>query len=321
MSLPTVAVIATGGTIAGMSSSAVAASYTAGVIPASELVAGIPALGELAALRIEQPFNVDSKDMSPTHWLVLTRRVKAAVDEAGVDGVVVTHGTDTLEESAYFLDLALGTDKPVILTGAMRPATALSSDGPRNLYDAVAVAASPASRGRGVMVAVAGEIFAARGVRKVHTHQLAAFGAAGAAVGQTAPLRFFHAPTPRPRAVLDAAAVDALPPVDIIEVPAGATPTLLDAAIHAGARGIVLVLPGNGSLPHTWLETVRRATGAGIPIVRASRVPAGGVSKRDEDLACGTLPAGELPPSQARIAVMVALACGDRALLATLLAS
>ncbi len=308
---PTLALITTGGTIAGAAASKTdTTGYVAGSLGAAALLAAVPELGDVAELQAEELFALDSKDMTPAHWLALAHRVRARLDDPAIAGVVVTHGTDTLEESAYFLDRVLAGDKPVVLTGAMRPATALSADGPMNLYEAVRVAADPASAGRGVLVAFAGTILPAASARK-QRGELAAF--AGDACGRieaATTVRYFAPPVPRRPAVALPATLAELPRVDLLYVAAGSAPDLLDAAVGAGACGIVLVLPGNGSLPDYWEEAVVRTAAAGVAVVRASRCVGGTVSARSVDERLGTRPAGRLTPAAARIELMLELAAG-----------
>ncbi|THF62905.1 asparaginase [Pseudothauera nasutitermitis] len=317
---PVVALVATGGTIAGAAASATdTTGYAAGALGAHALLAAVPQLGELAEIRAEQLFNLDSKDIGPPHWPQLARRVQALRDDPTIGGVVITHGTDTLEETAWFLHLAVHGDKPVVMTAAMRPSTALSADGPMNLWEAVGVAASPAFHGPGVLLALGGEVFGADDFAKAHTIRPAAFRAPQAGpLGLAAPptrLRTGSAPgaAALPRGVLDR--LEALPWVEVLHVSAGADPRLLDALIHAGAAGVVLALPGNGSLPDTWLPAVERAAGAGLQLVRASRVAAGPVTARRTYPALQA--AGWCSALQARVLLMLAIASGDPNLFAT----
>ncbi|WP_085317813.1 asparaginase [Derxia lacustris] len=183
MTLPRIAIVATGGTIAGLSSSAgTRTDYRAGVLGADDLVACVPGLAALARIEAESLAQLDSKDMNHALWLALSARLTALLARADIDGVVVTHGTDTLEETAWWLALTLASDKPVVLTGAMLPADALSADGPLNLFEAVAVAASPAARLRGVLVSFAGRIHTAARVMKVSASALDAFDSGEAGV-------------------------------------------------------------------------------------------------------------------------------------------
>ena len=316
---PAIALIATGGTIAGAAASATdTTGYAAGSLGAAELLAAVPQLGELAEIRAEQAFNLDSKDMGPGHWLQLARRAQALLDDPAIDGIVITHGTDTLEETAWFLHLVLHGDKPVVMTAAMRPATALSADGPMNLWEAVQVASSAAFRGPGVLVAVGGEVFGAADFAKCHTVRPAAFCAPqGGPMGLAAPPARLRGGHTAPAALLARGTLDTvreLPWVEVLHVSAGADPRLLDLLRDAGAAGVVLALPGNGSLPDAWLPAIARAAGAGLRLLRASRVAAGPVTERGR---ASPLPAaGFRTALQARILLMLALATGDDSLLA-----
>ena len=321
--MPTLALIATGGTIAGAAASATdTTGYTAGALGADALLAAVPQLAGVAEIRAEQLFSLDSKDMAPAHWLVLGRRVQTLLDDDAIDGIVITHGTDTLEETAAFLALTHASAKPVVLTAAMRPATALSADGPMNLYSAACVAAHADSAGRGVLVSFGDAIYPALGVRKRETHRLDAFGGASAgAIGRTDPLRYFAPPAAAPRPLIALAPdLAELPRVDVLYIGAGTPPGLPDLLIADGARGLVLALPGNGSLPSAWEPPVTAAVARGIPVIRASRVGMGPIGRKAMDDRLGTHPAGELPASQARVALMLALAGGDATALDRLLA-
>ncbi|ANQ83523.1 L-asparaginase II [Azoarcus olearius] len=307
---PVIALVATGGTIAGTADTPGAVTgYTAGVLGAEALLAAVPGLGEIAALRAETLFNLDSKDMAPAHWLALAQRVQVLADDPAIDGVVITHGTDTLEESAFFVHLTVATAKPVVFTAAMRPATALSADGPMNLLAAVRVAAAPAFHGLGTLVAINDRVYAARDVQKQRTHGLDAFGAGeGAAVGRSDPARPGLLVNRDGGSCAAALASAALPAVEVLYIAAGASPALLDAVRGSGAAGAVLAFPGNGSVPEAWKPAIDAALHAGMVLVRASRVPAGPVG-HDTRLPASLLSAGDLPPSKARVALMLALAC------------
>lgn len=310
---PTLALITTGGTIAGTAASATdTTAYTAASLPATALLAAVPDIAAHAALRIESPFDIDSKDITSAHWLALAQRAQALLDDPAIDGLVITHGTDTLEESAQLLDRCLDTRKPVVLTGAMRPATALSADGPMNLYDAIRAAAHYDSAGRGVMVCFNRSLFAARDLRKLHTSALEAFGGGSRGrIGQTDPLMYFAPPDP-PAASLPLPPPGAtLPRTEVLYVAADSTPDLLELAVAAGCRGVVLALPGNGSLPATWEPAVARVVAQGIPVVRASRCAAGRVSPHPVDGRLGCTPAGELSAAAARILLSLQLLSVD----------
>lgn len=314
---PVIALLATGGTIAGAAASATdITGYAAGSLTAAALIAAVPQLGDIATLRAEQPFSIDSKDVTPAHWLQLARRVQALRDDPAITGIVLTHGTDTLEETAWFLHLATHGDKPVVMTAAMRPATALSADGPMNLWDAVRVAGSADFRGPGVLIALGGEVYGADDFAKVHTLRPAAFGARhGGPLGLANPPARQRDGTQHGAAALARGTLEKvtdLPWVEVLHVAGGADPRLLDALREAGAAGAVLALPGNGSLPDAWQPAIDRATAAGLQLVRASRVPGGPVSAHTTHPAL--LAAGWCGALQARVLLMLTLAAGDPAL-------
>ncbi|MBT0963510.1 asparaginase [Denitromonas iodatirespirans] len=311
---PRLTLLSTGGTIAGRAASAAdTTGYTAGALDPAALIAAVPGLDTLAMLSCEAVFAIDSKDMTPARWLTLLRTVRQHLARADCDGVVITHGTDTLEETAFFLHLCLPPGKPVVLTAAMRPATALSADGPMNLYQAVAVAADPAAHGKGVLVVMNDTIFAGATVVKRHTGALDAITAPDVGpLGHALPVRFVATPVDDTagRVPADAlAALDDLPRVDILHVAAGSDPDLLAGAADRHCAGVVLALPGNGSLPAAWVDAARQAQAAGVRVLRASRTPAGAVSPAaDADAA---LPgSGRLNPVKARIALMLEQATG-----------
>lgn len=310
--LPHIALITTGGTIAGAAASATEiAGYAVGGLGADALLAAVPQIGEIATIVTDQPFNIDSKDTTPAHWQQLAQRVQAMADAPNISGVVITHGTDTMEETATFLDLVVNTDKPVVMTGAMRPATALSADGPMNLLDAVRTAVHPDSAGRGVLFSFGETILRGFGLRKLYSDRIDAFAGIGGPIGRTRPdIRYFH---PRfktgPSCALPAQIP--LPRVDIIHAAAGSTPALLHAAVAAGATGVVLALPGNGGMAESWEEAVRDAVAQGIPVMRASRCGLGGVHEGALDARTGSWPAGVLSPAAARVVLMVGLTTRD----------
>jgi L-asparaginase len=313
MSLPKIALLTTGGTIAGAADAASGPDgYTAGNVAAEALLAAVPQARERADIVIEPCLTLDSKNMAPNHWLTIAQTARNLIAREDVTGLVVTHGTDTLEETALFLELLLPAAKPVVVTGAMRPADAVSADGPANLLDAVRVAISPAAQGRGTLVCFAEHILPARGLRKAHATGLDAFAAQYGPVGSTRPeVRFFRPPAPRPE-LLPWPDAD-LPRVDTVHVAAGTAPEWLGAARGLGAKGIVLALPGNGSVPDAWCEAIRALTLQGVPVVRATRCGQGFVAHRRLDVELGTLAAGRLGPAQARVALMLALAAEDAA--------
>jgi len=277
---PRIALLATGGTIAGTAGSATdTRDYTAGQLGPAALLAAVPQLAELARIDATQIFSVDSKDMTPQHWLVLSRRVQRLMDDPAVDGIVITHGTDTLEESAYFLHLTVRSAKPIVLTGAMRPATALAADGPANLLHAVAVAAHPSAAGRGVLVVMNEEIHSARDVSKVHAARLDAFASPHGPLGlvaQGAP-RWYRALT-RPHttgSAFDIGALDALPLVGVVASHGNMRAEIYDAWLALGARAIVHAGFGGGTVPEYLKAPLASLRARGVLLVRASRAAAG----------------------------------------------
>ncbi|WP_323029897.1 asparaginase [Castellaniella sp.] len=317
---PRLVLIGTGGTIAATAGDARTLTgyrVTQGI---EAMLAAIPGAADVADIRCEQPFNVDSRDLGTARVLRLARAVERHTRDAGVDAVVVTHGTDSLEETAFFLHLTVRSPKPVVLVGAMRPASALSADGPLNLVNALLTAADPASRDRGVLVVMNDRIVAARLAAKRHTTRVDTFGADGAGVlGAVTDGRVRYALRPDlpDTAEFSLAGLRALPPVDIILDYQDAPPHPYAAAIRAGSRGIVVASMGNGSLSPAAARGCAQAIRQGLVCVRASRVPDGLVTDSGTG---GPLAAHALNPLQARIALRLALARGmDRAEIGDLL--
>jgi L-asparaginase len=261
----------------------------------------------------EQIASIDSKDLALPLWNTLAARIDALMADPAVDGIVITHGTDTLEETAYALHLVVNGDKPVVLTAAMRPATALSSDGPLNLLNAVTVAAHPSARGQGVLVAFNNRIHGARDVVKTSTYAVDAFqspelGALGWV--QDGRVEFARRVTRSRDTQLAIAA--AWPPVEVVASYAGVTRTAVDALVAAGVRGLVVAGTGNGSIHATLQAALADAVSAGVVVVRASRVGSGHVMRNGaaSDDALGFVSAGSLNPFKARVLLMLALANG-----------
>jgi L-asparaginase type II len=252
--------------------------------------------------------------MNNEYWLVLAKRVNVLLARADVDGIVITHGTDTLEETAYFLDLVVKSRKPVVLVGAMRPSTALSADGPINLYNAVLLAASAEAVGKGVLVALNDQIHAARDVTKTNTSTLDSFkttelGLLGYIQGSKP---FFYRTSSRKHtldAEFDISKIDSLPQVDIIYGYANMGPVALDAFVAAGAKGIVHAGVGDGSLASRVTPALKSARQKGVLIVRASRVGQGIVARNGEanDDELDFVVADTLNAQKARILLMLAL--------------
>jgi L-asparaginase len=312
--LPAIKILATGGTIAGAGKSTVEGQYTSGKIPVDVLIDAIPELGNIAAVSGEQVAQIGSQAMTPDIWLTLARRVNALLTSEDVDGIVITHGTDTLEETAYFLNLTVRSDKPVVLVGAMRPFTAMSADGAVNIYAAVTLAASPKARGQGVLVAMNDNILAARGVTKTNTTNVATFqdpdtGALGTVANGK--VSFYRRPVRAHTTVseFDVDGLEVLPSVDILYGYAGDNSALVDATVEAGARGIVFAGVGNGNL-HPGVEAaLAKARQIDVAVVRSSRVQSGRVTLDAEidDAKFGFVVADDLGPQKARVLLMLGL--------------
>ncbi len=311
MSQVRVHLVATGGTIAGVADDpATTTRYLAGSLAGHALLESIPEAHHAASISISQPFNLDSKDFGPGHWLQLAREVTELIGEPTVDAIVVTHGTDTLEETAFLLDRLIPPGKPVVLTCAMRPASAHSADGPLNLLHAIQVAASGVTCEAGVVAVINERIHSGSWLRKAHTHAISAFDLSGSAIGWAHPPALVGARAAPRRQPELLACLDELPRVDVLWVGAGAEPDLLAASVAHGARAVVLCLPGNGSLPIAWHDAVDRATSRGIVVVRASRTGEGRVVDDADDDHRHRFAAGQLSPAQSRVALMLALAAG-----------
>jgi L-asparaginase len=317
--LPNVVILATGGTIAGAGASSTGSAYTSGQVKIEAMIDAVPNIRSLANLTGEQIANVGSQDMSVKVWLDVANRINELLAKPDVDGIVITHGTDTQEETAYFLNLVVKSDKPVVLTGSMRPSTALSADGPLNMYNAVAIAANPKAKGYGVMVLMNDDIHSAHDVKKmittpVHTFESPLEGLIGTCIfGE---VEFFHKPFGRHTVDSEFSidGVTALPRVDIVYTCADVSADLVDIMVKAGAKGIVIAGVGDGNMNAGTLEAVKRATQKGIPVVRASRVPVGAVLIKGEinDEEYGTVSSADLNPQKARILLMLALLKKDR---------
>ena len=300
----TVVILGTGGTIAGSAASAGDhVGYTAGQIGIEQLVSAVPSLAGVP-LECEQLAQLDSKDMDFATWQRLARRIDEVLRRRDVQGIVVTHGTDTLEETAYFLHRVLAPCKPVVLTAAMRPATALSADGPQNLRDAVTVA--QAEGARGVCAVLAGTVFHPVDLRKTHTYRVDAFAAGDAGpigrIEQDRVRRF------RDWGAGDALGVDAIardaaawPRVEIVLNHVSADGRIVDALLAQGIDGLVVAGTGNGAQSVALASALERARTAGVGVMRASRCAQGPVIGADDE------GADELSAVQARVALLLQL--------------
>lgn len=311
--LPRVIIIATGGTIAGQGASADRADYMPGKLNVEDLLGSIPSVKKIAAINGEQVASVGSFDMTTGIWLKLANRINEIFSKDEADGVVITHGTDTQEETAFFLNLTITSDRPVVLTGAMRAATALSADGPKNLYDAIVVASDPASAGRGVIISFNETLYDAYHVVKVNTSHVNAFDSPDAGpIGQVydGKVNYYSQALQKKRyPAFNISSLDKLPKVDIVYMYVDASATAIGALMNDKAGGLVIAGTGNGSFNKTLLEAVQTGVKNGIVIVRSSRVVSGRVTASQvfDDEKLGTIAANNLNPQKARILLMLAL--------------
>lgn len=315
--LPKVYILATGGTIAGSGSSATKSNYSAGQVAIGTLLDAVPAINDVAYVEGEQVVNIGSQDMSDDVWLVLAKRVNELLAQTDVNGIVITHGTDTMEETAFFLSLVTNSNKPVVLVGAMRPSTAISADGPVNLYNAVVTAASPASMGRGVLVCMNGKVYGAADVTKTNTTSVETFQSPN-----SGPLGYIHNGEVRffrPAAkVADApyfniAGLKALPKVGIAYGYSSVEGDVVKMMIKKDYKGIVYAGVGNGNIHKNVFPELEKARKDGIIVVRSSRVPTGATTLDAEvdDNKYEFVASWGLNPQKARILLMLALTKTD----------
>ena len=312
--LPTIVVLATGGTIAGAAATDVQAGYTSGQVGVEQLLAAVPQAKKLANLRGEQISNIGSQDMNDEVWLKLARRINELTAMPDVAGIVITHGTDTIEETAYFLNLVVKSKKPVVLTAAMRPSTALSADGPLNFYNAVAIAANKDAAGRGVLVVINDWIHGASSLTKTSTTAIQTFmsplrGLIGTVAYGDA--EFYRGPVGKNTMDSDFSLdrVTALPRVDIVMAYENMDGALIDAAAAAGAKGIVIAGVGNGNMTEAGLKALAAQSKKGIVCVRSSRVTTGNVGRNVEvdDDKLGLVASLDLNPQKSRVLLRLAL--------------
>jgi len=302
---PRVTIVATGGTIA---------NSPAGRMAVDAFLEQIPGLADVAEIRIRDYARIASSDMSPQNWIEIAALITDELAEhPETDGVVVTHGSNTSEETAYFLNLVLDTDKPVVIVGAQRQRTTLSEDGSRNLYDAVRVAAHPDARGRGVLLVVNETIHAARDVTKTISYRMETWNSGDlGALGlvDTDRIRFYRTPTSRHTVTSELridgiTSAEELPRVDIVYTYAGAGPELIEASVAAGARGIVVAGFPTGSPSPGMIPALEAAEADGIAVVMSHRGGRGRIQTNRPFTS-----ADNLTPQKARILLMLALANG-----------
>ncbi|GIT54361.1 MAG: L-asparaginase 2 [Pseudomonadota bacterium] len=317
---PNIVIIGTGGTIAGQARSATDLAYEAAKLSVEDLLEAVPGLENVAQISAQSLFSLNSKDMGPAEWQRLAGRTSEVLRDPGISGVVITHGTDTLEEAALFLHLTVRSDKPVVLTGSMRPATALSADGPANLYQAVQVCASQEAVGRGVMVVMNGEIWPARHVVKRHSIATSSFAAyPGGALGSVYPGHtFFASPPGLPQMSGEFEELTRLemeiPEVAVHYPVASGDPRSLAGSITADCRGLVIAAYGCGEIPELLLPVIEQTAARGICVVVSSRIA--GVAVMPETMtlqeADNVIASGHLNPQKSALLLALGLAAGLR---------
>lgn len=311
---PNVVIVATGGTIAGAgATSANSATYQAGKVPVDKLIAGIPELADVANVRGEQAFQIASESFTNEKLVQLAKRVSALAKEPGVDGIVITHGTDTLEETSFFLNLVVRTNKPIVVVGSMRPGTAMSADGMLNLYNAVVLAGTPSARGKGVLVAMNDDILTGRDAAKRTNIKTSAFASPWGPLGMVVEKQayWFRAPVKRhtTQSEFDIDSISTLPEVNIVYGSGNMGTHLYEAAHKAGAKAIIHAGTGNGSVPNYAVETLRKIRADGVQVIRSSRIADGFVLRNSEqpDDKYDWVVAHDLNPQKARLLAALAL--------------
>lgn len=312
MSLPRILVLGTGGTIAGAGASPTGAAYRPGGLALAALIDDLAALGLAAELVPQDIAQIGSQDIGWAEWCALHAACAAAMDDPAIKGVIITHGTDTAEETGFLLDLTLPTAKPVVLVGAMRPADAVGADGMRNFANAVRVVSDRQAAGRGVMMVMGDAVLAARDARKAATSAIDAFKTfpRGPLARVTPATLDWFGPPHRAGEGARYCFPPELPRVAILTAGAGMDAKPVEALLGIGARGIVLAGMGQGNAPRVVLEALARAAAAGVPVARAARVDEGLVDRNVEvdDDATGLVAARALGPARARVLLMVLIA-------------
>lgn len=311
---PTIYILATGGTIAGSGSGALDTSYTSGTVTVDKLIAAVPEINKIATIKGEQISNIGSQEMNNEVWFKLANRVNELLTSGKADGIVITHGTDTMEETAYFLNLVVKSDKPIVMVGAMRNSGSLSADGPLNIYNAVNVAMCKKAVGKGVMVVMNDEIHAAREVTKTNTTAVDTFKSPNSGKIGTVfygNVKFYMNPVRKHtvNSAFDITKIKELPRVDIIYSHSNDNPDFVNLAIKNGAKGIVNAGMGNGNPFPSALEALGEAVKSGVVVVRDSRVGSGETTLNGEvdDGKYGFLASDNLNAQKARVLLMLAL--------------
>lgn len=311
---PRVVVLATGGTIAGAGASvANSATYQAAKVPVDKLIAGVPELRDIAEVRGEQVLQIASESFTNEKLVELAKRVSALSKQNDVDGIVITHGTDTLEETAYFLNLVVRSAKPIVLVGSMRPGTSMSADGMLNLYNAVVVAGSKDASGKGVLVVMNDVIDSGRDVAKRVNIKTNAFSSQWGALGMIVEGKnyWFRAPvkTHTVNSEFNIDSIDKLPDVNIVYGSGSLSPDIVKAAGNGNAKAVIYAGTGNGSVANYMVDTLREIRSKGTLVIRSSRVGEGFVIRNSEqpDDKYDWIVAHDLNPQKAKILAAVAL--------------
>ena len=311
---PTIYILATGGTIAGSGSGALDTSYTSGTVTVDKLIAAVPEINKIATIKGEQISNIGSQEMNNEVWFKLANRVNELLTSGKADGIVITHGTDTMEETAYFLNLVVKSDKPIVMVGAMRNSGSLSADGPLNIYNAVNVAMNKEAAGKGVMVVMNDEIHAAREVTKPNTTAVDTLKSPNSGKIGTVfygNVKFYMNPVRKHtvNSAFDITKIKELPRVDIIYSHSNDNPDFVNLAVENGAKGIINAGMGNGNPFPSALEALGEAVKAGVVVVRDSRVGSGETTLNGEvdDGKYGFLASDNLNAQKARVLLMLAL--------------
>jgi L-asparaginase len=308
--LPKIKVLATGGTIAGAQATQADAGYKSGTFSVDDLIKAVPQMTNIAVLSGEQVANIGSQTMNHEVWLKLATRVNEVLQGADTDGVVITHGTDTMEETGYFLSLVVKSDKPVVLVGSMRPATAISA------YNAVALAGSPEARGRGPLVVLNDTIHYARESQKTHTTRMDTFASPNRGIAgmmNTGKVFFYSANTVRHTTASEFSpaglTVANLPRVEVVYSHADLGGETVAFLVSQGVKGIILAGVGDGNSTDAVLAALEQAAKQGVAVVRCSRVGSGVVDRNVEvnDDKLGFIAGLELSPQKARILLMLSL--------------
>ena len=314
--LPKIRILATGGTIAGAQATQADAGYKSGTFSVDDLIKAVPQLKNIAEMSGEQVANIGSQTMSYEVWFKLAGRVNEVLQSGDIDGIVITHGTDTMEETAYFLSLVVKSEKPVVLVGSMRPATAISADGPINLYNGVALAGSADAKGRGPLVVLNDTIHYAREAQKMHTTHMDTFDSPNrgiAGVMNTGKATFYSYITSRHNTKsefsLDGLTAANLPRVVVVYSYVNLGGEIIDALVENGVKGIVLAGVGDGNTTDAALVALEKAARKGVAVVRSSRTGSGLVDRNVEvnDDKLGLIAGMELSPQKARILLTLGL--------------